>query len=261
MADLPFSPVAAQIADNLEASPHLGGPADIQQGLQEDFIARLHDRPIALSLMAMFANRKTAPNAKLYERFDLWLVPHRFSILRRSGSSTIVKAGCEAIYDSGESTLSIVSLMPTTEYIERLRASVGVETKLGIGMRFSAKLSDTGLLEHLSDALSDLAPVSGSASLSASTKISATAKISLSMKVLTPYIAAIGVGSTQCLFQSSAYEEPLFDRDIETWAIVALPKYTDAIKYRFRCSFVSQRLFMPRVWQTPWSEITAVKGS
>jgi hypothetical protein len=261
MAEVSFIPLRERVADNLEAGgPHLGGPADkLEQ--QEEFTARLHDRPIALSLKGMFTSKKNPPTAKLYERFDLWLVPHRFSIMRRSGSSTIVKAGCEVAYNSDVETLSIVSLIPTTEYIETLRASIGLESRFGIGMTFHADLSDTGLLEHISDALADLVPVSGSASLSASAKVSANAKINLSMKVLTPYIAAIGVGSTDCLFQLSAYEEPLFDRDIETWAVIAIPKYAEEIKYRMRCSFISRRLFMPRVWQTPWSEIVTLKGA
>lgn len=261
MVDVPFSLLDSGIADRLEATPHLGGPPEQIEESQGGFIARLHDRPIGLSLKSMFTERKTSPKAKLYDSFDLWMIPHRFSIQRLSGFATIAKAGCEVQYLSEGETLSIISLIPATEYVETLKAGVDLKSSGKAGFRFRADLSDTGLLEQIGDALTKLLPVSASAGLSASTQLSANAKINLSMSVLTQHIAAIGIGSTHCFFQLSAHEEPLFDRDIETWAIVALPKRTEEVKYRLRCFFETRRLFVPRTWQTGWTEITVSKGS
>jgi hypothetical protein len=201
--------------------------------------------------MMSAANVTTA--AKIYKRFDLWLVPHRFSIRRLDGSSKVIKAGCEIEYIDTDQTFSILGLLPSPEYVERLSANLNVEAFA------KALLSENGALEvalPLPDELG-LKPVSGSASLSSSVSLQGGFKLALSLKLMTPFVAAIGVGSRQCMFEFSVHDLPLMDRDIETWALVALPKGESEIAYRMRCFYSSRRFAVPRHWRTAWSEITA----
>ena len=258
MVDLAFAPVESAVADNLEAVPHFGGSGmdEPEDGLGE-FRVRVHESPIALSFKDLFTREKAAITAKLYDRFDLWLVPHRFSVFRTGGAATVTTVGCEVDYITEGQTLSIISLIPSAETVDRVDASLAAEAKANIS------LSDMGLIVLASSALNGggLFSLPGSPSTSASVKISGGVKINLSMNVVTPYISAVGAGSTSCIFQFTAHRQALFNRDLETWAVVALPEREEELAYKMRCSFTSRRLFVPRLWQTPWSELRVTKGS
>src|SRR5437867_1652387 len=107
MADVEFESVNGADVLELDGDPHLGPSVpSVPPGTtpSPEFRARIHESPIAFSIKDLINRAKKKTTAKLYERFDLWLVPHRFSINRISGSSKIVRAGCEVQYaDTGQS--------------------------------------------------------------------------------------------------------------------------------------------------------------
>src|SRR5687768_6760925 len=69
------------------------------------FYATHGDQPLALRLRRVCEKlgRPIAPDFELYEMFEIWLVPHRVSIVRRAGSSEVtrVEMGIEYIHDAG----------------------------------------------------------------------------------------------------------------------------------------------------------------
>src|SRR5262249_46079034 len=100
-------------------------------------------------------------------------------------------------------------------------------------------------------------PLPGEAGLSASMKIAGGFKLFLSLKLVTPLVVALCVGSTRCLFSFSRPYAHILYRDIETWDVIALLKYANDIAYRMCFFFTSSRLFLPRNWRTPWTEVRA----
>src|SRR5262245_53664997 len=97
----------------LEAHPHLGPNTSlptVPEGSvpSGELSARIHDLPIAFSLRDTADGAKAKLVAKLYQRHDLWLVPHRFSVTRVSGHSSIVTLGCEIAYADTDQTFSII---------------------------------------------------------------------------------------------------------------------------------------------------------
>lgn len=253
MRDLEFEPLNESDALEIEGGQHLGPSVPEVAPPTSEFRAQIHDRPVAVSVRDIMTAANVPPAAKLYKRFDLWLVPHRFSIRHVDGSSKIIKAGCEVEYIDVDQTFSILGLLPAPEFVDRLSAHLNVEASA------KALLSESGALELALPLPGDLGlkPVSGSASLSSSVSLDGGFKLGLSLKLMTPFVAAIGVGSRQCMFEFSAHDVPLSDRDIETWALVALPKGEPEIAYRMRCFYSSRRFIVPRHWRTAWSEVTA----
>jgi hypothetical protein len=256
MRDLEFEPLNESDALEIEDDLHLGPSVpEVAPGAapSPDFRAQIHDRPVAVSIKDMMSAANAAAAAKIYKRFDLWLVPHRFSIRRVSGSSKIVKAGCDVEYFDTDQTFSILGLVPAPEFVDRLAANLDFEASA------KALLTESGALEFALPLPADLGlkPVSGSASLSTSISLQGGFKVALSLKMVTPFVAAIGVGSRQCMFEFSAHNLPLSDRDIETWALVALPKGEPDIAFRMRCFYSSRRIAVPRHWRTAWTEVTA----
>jgi hypothetical protein len=257
MVELEFAPLDAPVADNLESTPHFGGEEPRPAEDQHQFRARIHESPIALSFRDLLTRQKLALTEKLYARFDLWLVPHRFSVLRIAGSANVTNVGCDVEYLPQGQTLSIISLIPAPEFVDRASLSLGAEAKLNV------HLSETGILELASSLIDGGVPLPlpESTQSSASIKTSGDFKLNLRMNIVTQLIAAVGAGSTTCTFQFTKDREPLYNKDIETWAVIALPKFAEDIVYKIRCSFISRRLFVPRLWQTPWSELRATKGA
>ena len=125
-----------------------------------------------------------------------------------------------------------------------------------------ASLNEKGLLEAIAAAASPpSATLPGSKALSASVNVSGRARIDLSMSVRTPVVNAVGVGSRRCIFEFKRRGTDLVGDDIETWAVVALPKRTASIRYRMRCWFDARRLFASRSWTSDWVEVEASKSS
>jgi len=77
---------------------------------------------------------------------------------------------------------------------------------------------------------------------------------------VTPIVLASGIGSSACVFQFSHVREPLYGRDLETWAIVAAHKRSKEFRYRMRIFYTAKRLFIPRRWETPWVELLLPSG-
>ena len=217
--------------------------------------ARVHEAPVAHSLKALCESLGREVKSDLYSSFDVWIVPHRISVIRHSGLSEVTAIGCQVRYERNGRTLSIVSLLPASQFVTL--GKVGGE----IAIKMACDLTETGeaLNKSNSDEQIDKSLKLGPLSVG----VSANAEIGLNLAtdVLTPHIAAVGVGSTSCDFRFDRHKEQLFNRDIETWALVALPKRTREIQYAIKYYFVSRLAFFPTRCESEWVQITCARAN
>jgi hypothetical protein len=255
MADLDFVETNLAAANTIDGiDQHLGPSSERTEQEPFGFYARVHDAPIAVPCRELLTRAKLPPSDPFYERFDLWLVPHRFSVLNKFGSAKIITAGCEVEYEDVGS-LSIVSLFPTSQYV--------TEHPLDI----NAKIDASAILDQLG-----LMPATGANSLSdfVSAKVGLDLRnlalkfqfdnklqLRVALDLVTPLVLASGVGSAACAFQFSLFREQLYGKDLETWAIVAVHKRKRELRYRMRVYYNARRFFLPRRWETAWVNVVA----
>jgi hypothetical protein len=86
---------------------------------------------------------------------------------------------------------------------------------------------------------------------SASTKLTA----SFSLTVITPSIAAVGIGSARAEWRFDKHKKALFGQDLETWATVVLPKRQKELDMRMRVYLTHRTLFFPTRHESPWQTV------
>jgi hypothetical protein len=259
MRELEMTEVSAKAANQIEGIGQYLGPStqEDQRGQPFGFAATIHDAPIALSAREIFTSSGVPITLPIYDRFDLWLVPHRFSVTKKFGMGTIDSAGCDVEYSDNQGTLSIVSLFPCAQFVKR--TPVGVIAKLDA----TAVLSQSGLNELISEQATDAFEANVSVNMQGfglKIRFGKEMGISLRLEIPTPLVLASGTGASTCQFLFMAGEEPIFGRDLETWAVVAAHKRLRELKYRMRVCYVAKRLFIPRRWETAWADLTAIRG-
>jgi hypothetical protein len=225
-----------------------GGPA-IDTG---KFSVTIADRPIALGVAALSERlqRPIPAEVDLYQRFAVWLVPNHVSIIRRSGLAEVTSVGIECEYLNGNKTCSIVSVLPAPQFI--------VWGKADGSVRCEGDLSFTG----------ETLPVNGDmgavrieeAGIGFGTSGAAKVSASFSVNVVTPYISAVGIGSSRAEWRFDRHEEALFGRDLTTWSTVVLPKRQKELELRMRVYVTLRTIFFPTRHESVWQNITCLLG-
>jgi hypothetical protein len=102
-------PLSFSVSEELETDADLGTEAE-----DTEFTAFVGDQPLGLKLRDVFVklNTEVPVECVLYKRFDVWLVPHRFSLVRKRGLAEPVAIGLEIEYESKDQTCSVISLIP-----------------------------------------------------------------------------------------------------------------------------------------------------
>src|SRR5437764_10965442 len=114
--DEPEFDIYRAVAAELETLPDLG--ADVADG---GFSVRAANHPISHSLSSIYSalGKPILPSAvRLYERFQVQIVPHRISIIRKSGLAEPTSVGIEVEYLSDDATCCVIGLLPSFEYAE-----------------------------------------------------------------------------------------------------------------------------------------------
>jgi hypothetical protein len=208
------------------------------------FAAHIGDKPIGLAFADLFRSEDQKTNVPFYNRFAVWIVPHRLSIIRRKGLSEPVSVGLEIEYQNGQKTCSILGLFPSFEFrtVGGIDGSFAANADLGGNLSIAEHVG-TGIAEHEFGRL----------------KVGLQTKDSLSLRlschVFTPKVMAVGVGSSRCEWRFHVDDSPLYGKDIETWSLVALPKAQRVLKYRMRFYVVTRLAFVPQRFESPWEEI------
>lgn len=236
---------------NKSRFPEIDAPGEYGATLeQEGFASRVHEQSIGVPLTRILEQVKAQalPQSAstvskelegLYSRFMLWLVPHSFSLIRRSGRAEPTSVGMQIEYLNDSRTCSIVALMPS--YREIVHGT------------FQATVSAAG----------DVAPLaslgSGSDSFSlGGLQLSAAAGAALSFAVkatvVTPYVSVVGANSDQAEWRFDKHEHALYGRDLSVWTVVALPKRQRTLKWKARFYAVVRRFVVSTRIESPWSE-------
>ncbi len=231
--------------DELSKSQHLA--EEDHDVVEHGFVAKINENPLAISIKSVFEKHGQKINSDFYDRFKAWLIPHRFSIVRRSGLAQIISLGCEIEYFS-EGTCSIVSLFPEAQFVVRS----GIDFSLNGQSR--AKISLNGNALPIDTNNSDCEKPAENMSLDLN--ISGRSYLNFSSRLITPLVSATGIGSRRCEFQFKQYDTPLFGHDIETWSILALPKRQKTLQYKIRFYFISRTAFVPRRSESSWKTIS-----
>jgi hypothetical protein len=235
-------PIDRVLTEELEADVILGGPTIDEGG----FHAQAADQPIGLRIRSIFERLCAAvpPQMEsLNKMFELWVVPHRVSIIRRSGHAEPSSVGIEVEYQNEGRTCSIISLLPSAEFLEHARLTV------------SGGLSASGELVPLPALPSALLSEIGLGSLKFGASSEVGMKYCFTASVATPRISAVGIGSSRCEWRFDRADRPLFGRDIETWAVVALPKRQKSLAYRLRFYLVTRMFIVPTRRESDWLEL------
>jgi hypothetical protein len=255
MVELAFSEIDADASNDIENINRHLGPADPEKDASAgNFAAQIHDAPIPISLKSILDKAAKAPDNDLYQRYDLWLVPHRFSIFKKDGSGQVSSIGCEVEYlDSEGGARSIVSIFPNAEFVTSKPLAVEASSK-AFGL-----LDQLGVSALVGMPAADLFQGSAKIDLPGcdlDLRLGKDSTLSISLEVATPVVLATGVGSKKCMFQFNQAKGPLEGRDHETWAIVAAHKRTRALTYRMRLFYTIRTYFIPRRWETEWVSIS-----
>lgn len=216
------------------------------------FSVTIADRPVGLSVAALSERleQPIPPEVDIYQRFAVWLVPNRVSIIRRSGFAETISAGIECEYLNGSKTCSIVSLLPAPQFIVWGKAdgSIHCAGNLSFAGETLPAGGDMGVV-RINEAGIGFG-ISGAARVSAS----------FSVNVVTPYVSAVGIGSSRAEWRFDRHEEALFGRDLETWAVILLPKRQKELEMRIRVYVTLRTVFVPTRHQSDWQNVTCLLG-
>ncbi|MDB5356021.1 MAG: hypothetical protein JWN24_2474 [Phycisphaerales bacterium] len=234
--------VARELEDVVEF-----GPSDSNSVEAGGFAACIGDQPIGIRLRDHFEHFKLPANLALFDRFEVWLVPHRVSIIRRHGLAEPTSVGIEIEYDTGGVTCSIASLIPSFEY--------AVLGEVGASVKMTGTFSPAGETNATESHLNGTNRISRGC-LDFGVAAGGSLGFEYTASVATPTVSAVGIGSSRCEWRFDKAKEPLFGKDIETWSAVILPKRKRMINYRARFYLIARTLFLPTRRQSDWVNVS-----
>jgi hypothetical protein len=225
-------PVNRPVTEELETDVDLGAA---ETG--DDFSAFIGNQPIALRWKDVFAKlgQPIPAEVALYRMFEVWLVPHRFSLNRKKGLAEPTAIGIEVEYVHHGTTCSVISLLPGPRWVKHGGASLHAN--------ISGKFSATGEMTEFPGL--EMVPGLRIGELGIGAIGGGGIGFSFDWNVATPVISAVGQGSSRCEWRFDRGDEPLFGRTIETWSVLALPKRQKDLEYKMRCYYLRRTLFFP----------------
>jgi hypothetical protein len=226
-------PLSRSVSEELETDADLGTEAE-----DTEFSACIGDQPLGLKLRDVFTklNKDVPVECALYKRFDVWLIPHRFSLVRKRGLAEPVAVGLEIEYETKDQTCSVISLIPGPRFQDH--GQICLENSYSGAVDAGGDF--TKCLENFN---------TGTALKLGALSFGITAKgrvaFSFHATISTPIISACGEGSSRCEWRFDRYDQPLFGKTIETWAALVLPKRKKELAYTLRFYYLKRTLFFP----------------
>jgi hypothetical protein len=192
--------------------------------------------------------------SKLYERYNLWLIPNRVSIIKHGKITDPVSVGIIAEYrnDNPEvnlnpgMTCSIISLLPNPQY-----TSLG-----GISGELGGVIEGFGNLNINSDKIDPLQLLVNDGGLKIGINNKLETHLRFTFDVTVPIISTIGVGSSRAEWLLGETSQPLYGQDIETWTFLALPKRKKQLTYRIKLYLTLRAAYISTRRESSWSTLT-----
>lgn len=219
-----------------------------------NIVAEVADSPIALSLSKLYENVDISDQniLKLYERYNIWLIPNRVKISKRGGITEPVSLGVEVEYRNDELelnrgvTCSVVSLIPSPQY-----STIG-----GVGFELGGEIGHSGEVNLNSDDFEPAKLLLNAGMLKIGTHSNVHAHLKFKFEVTVPVISATGVGSSSAEWQFAESSGPLYGRDIETWTVLILPKRKKEITYRIGFYLIMRTAYFRTRRESRWETLT-----
>jgi hypothetical protein len=232
------------LADELERPQDLGTAVD-----DSTFFAAPGDQPLGFPLGMMYEKLNQPIPAELgfYDAYELWVVPHSVSIIRRRGWAEVMAVGIEVKYETAGKTCCVKAVLPSYKFVELGSLSMSVELG-GNGEASPMRALDLA-------GLGDLPIQTVLGDLKIQTKVGAGLKFFFRATVATPNIQAVGEGSSRCEWRFDLDQEPLYGRDIQTWSVVVLPRRQRELTYSMRFYLNLRTFFFTTRRESDWISI------
>lgn len=243
-------PIDQPLTEELELAQDLG--TDVEE---KGFYARVGDKPTGCLVRDFFkaASQPVPPNFDVYSAYELWVVPHRVAIIRRSGRAEVTSVGIEVEYIPDGKTCCVIALLPEHRFVD-----VG-------SLSFKVKIGADGSAQSGTDTLSGPAvgdPNVNRAGLSINACAGGEAGLLFSAAVAAPEIQAVGIGSSRCEWRFDLDSKFQYGQDIQCWSMVMLPRRRGksglTISYRIRFYLVMRTLFLSTRRQSDWQNLECV---
>jgi hypothetical protein len=236
------------LSPELDRDVHFG-PAEGHGVVDADgFSVRIADQPVAIPLRTLYLRAGLPFDSPLLSRFDVWLIPHRLSVIRRSGLAEPTAIGLEVEYNGDGATCSVLALLPSAEFT----TYGGIAGNFNLRGQFSpsgeAEPLDVPSQAKLSDVMVGPFRVGADAGVKLNFEFAAS--------VATPRVSAVGIGSSRCEWRFDRYKEPLFGKDVETWAAIILPKRKRSLSHRIRFYMLSRTFVISTRRESNWLQLT-----
>jgi hypothetical protein len=211
------------------------------------FEARIAGGTRCISLKRVFdiLGRSTAGVEPLYSHYDVWLIPHRVSVMLRTRFADLTSVGIEVDYRTEHGSSSILSLLPSSQYVQRESLTLG------------AMISANGSTRPATDSVAGEGAGFVFDGLGFSSGSNNEIRIQFKNPLPTAGINAVGIGSSHCEWRFDKNGHPLFGRDIETLSVVALPRGREELDHRIKVYVMAKRFLWPIRLESNWTEFQA----
>lgn len=198
---------------------------NLKKQYNNDMHIRLGDRPIARNLQTLYeqGHKGFPEDLVLFDKYDVWLIPHSIGLIRMEGRAKVKTLGYEALYDNAQKVYT-TELLPQSKFIRKAGATF--ENQVDYTVEGLAQVPDLAKV-----VLEKMNVLSGDARFSFSSSLKMIGRISFS--VMTPVVQTIGIGSSHCQWQFEADEKPLLGDQIMLQTVL-VPRYTDKIDLKVR---------------------------
>lgn len=231
-----------------------GGEAEIDKYNIE---ARIGQRPIVRSLRELYekANKELPPDLQVFSSFRLWMITHVISVVRKRGMRDISHLSYEVQFPS-EPRVTTVQVMPQTQFIKKIEGGVKtnwiVDVGLGVNGQVAPPAAVTELLEQ-----TDFISFGGEAKANINFSNKLYLVGNLSFAVVTPLIAAVGVGGDYCRWDFTKDDLPLVGDHLMV-QILLVPKHDYELQFQARVSAtITVFDFLPDTRRSKWIDLTA----
>lgn len=232
----------------------LGGEAHIEKN---NITARIGQRPIVRSLRELYekANKELPPDLQVFNSFRLWMITHVVSVVRERGVRDVSCLSYEVRFPS-EPRVTTVQVLPQTRFLKKIEGGIKTDWVVDVGLGVNGQITPPAAITELLEQ-ADFISFGGEAKA----KIDISNKVhlvgNLSFAVVTPLIAAVGVGGDYCRWDFTKDKIPLIGDHLMV-QILLVPKHEHELQFQARVSAtITVFDLLPDTRRSRWIDLIA----
>ncbi|HEX8175553.1 MAG TPA: hypothetical protein VF543_10570 [Pyrinomonadaceae bacterium] len=232
----------------------LGGKPHVEK---KNVKVRIGQRPIARSLRELYekAGKELPSDLQVFNSFRLWMITHTMSVIREPGMRDISGLSYEVQFPS-DPRVTTVQLLPQTRFIKKVGAGLSTDWAVDVGLGLSGQVAPPAAITEL---LEQTDFVSAGGEAKAKIEISNRLHLvgNLSFAVMTPLVAAVGVGDDYCRWDFTKDDVPLIGDHLMV-QILLVPKHEYELSFKARVTAtITVFDFLPDARRSRWIDLTA----